>query len=289
MPSKGLAGGARSCLHQLAERPSIHPVQVRISGPDRRRGRRWQINQGVDAYRRTIEPELQLAVLIHHTECRIRQADHTRFSEAFRPELAIPTREILQVVRVGHHDAGCRAALAHQVAGVAQPGRFVVERGAADSRTVAWLEETVEETANPEAMLMLGNLHARGVATERNLRVAQRWYRDAVKAGTDNAQIVNEVAWTLAVSDLKRLRRGRFANRIMTRMMESNEQARAQPEYLDTWAATYAATGNFREAVRLQEMAVQAAIQADRDDVLDILRRHLDLFLNGKPVMEMVP
>jgi len=136
---------------------------------------------------------------------------------------------------------------------------------------------------------MLGNLHARGVATERNLRVAQRWYRDAVKAGTDNAQIVNEVAWTLAVSDLKRLRRGRFANRIMTRMMESNEQARAQPEYLDTWAATYAATGNFREAVRLQEMAVQAAIQADRDDVLDILRRHLDLFLNGKPVMEMVP
>ena len=91
------------------------------------------------------------------------------------------------------------------------------------------------------------------------------------------------------MSDLSRLRRGRYANRIMTKLMESNEQARSQPEYLDTWAATYAATGNFREAVRLQEMAVQEAIHADRDDVLDILQQHLDLFLAGKPVIEPAP
>lgn len=181
------------------------------------------------------------------------------------------------------------AALNNEAARLSYARYLMRERGAGDSRTVAWLEETVEDTANPEAMLMLGNLHARGVATEQNLRVAYRWYRDAAKAGTDNAQIVNEVAWTLAVSDLKRLRRGRFANRIMTRMMESNEQARSQPEYLDTWAATYAATGNFREAVRLQELALQEAIHADRDDVIDILQQHLDLFLAGKPVIEPAP
>ncbi|MCY4343117.1 MAG: tetratricopeptide repeat protein [Gammaproteobacteria bacterium] len=182
------------------------------------------------------------------------------------------------------------AALDNEAARLSYARYLMRERRAGDSRTVAWLEETVEETANPEAMLMLGNLHARGVATEQNLRIAQRWYRNAAKAaGADNAQIVNEVAWTLAVSDLTRLRRGRFANRIMTRMMESNDQARSQPEYLDTWAATYAATGNFPEAVRLQEMAVQEAVQADRDDVLDILQQHLDLFLNGKPVIEQVP
>ena len=181
------------------------------------------------------------------------------------------------------------AALNNEAARLSYARYLMRERGTGDSRTVAWLEETVEDTANPEAMLMLGNLHARGVATEQNLRAAYRWYRDAAKAGTDNAQIVNEVAWTLAVSDLKRLRRGRFANRIMTRMMQSNEQARSQPEYLDTWAATYAATGNFREAVRLQEMALQEAIHADRDDVLDILQQHLDLFLAGKPVIEPAP
>ena len=181
------------------------------------------------------------------------------------------------------------AALNNEAARLSYARYLMRERGVGDSRTVGWLEETVKDTANPEAMLMLGNLHARGVATQQNLRIAHRWYRDAAKAGTDNAQIVNEVAWTLAVSDLKRLRRGRFANRIMTKMMESNEQARAQPEYLDTWAATYAATGNFREAVRLQELALQEAIHADRDDVLDILQQHLDLFLAGKPVIEPAP
>ena len=181
------------------------------------------------------------------------------------------------------------AALNNEAARLSYARYLMRERGTPDSRTVAWLKETAKDTANPEAMLMLGNLHARGVATEQNLRAAYRWYRDAAKAGTDNAQIVNEVAWTLAVSDLKRLRRGRFANRIMTEMMESNEEARSQPEYLDTWAATYAATGNFREAVRLQEMALQEAIHGDREDVLDIIQQHLDLFLAGKPVIEPAP
>ena len=183
-----------------------------------------------------------------------------------------------------------RAATLNNEAARLSYARYLMrERGTGDARTVAWLEETVADTANPEAMLMLGNLHARGVATEQNLRTAYRWYRDAAKAVPDNARIVNEVAWTLAVSDLPRLRRGRFANRIMTKLMEGNEQARSQPEYLDTWAATYAATGNFSEAVRLQEMALQEAVHANRDDVLDILQQHLDLFLASKPVIEPAP
>ena len=181
------------------------------------------------------------------------------------------------------------AALNNEAARLSYARYLMRERGTGDSRTVAWLEETVEDTANPEAMLMLGNLHARGVATKQNLRVAYRWYRDAAKAAADDAHIVNEVAWTLAVSDLERLRRARYANRIMTKMMKGNERARSQPEYLDTWAATYAATGNFREAVRLQELALQEAVQAEREDVLDILQKHLELFRAGKTVTEAVP
>ena len=147
----------------------------------------------------------------------------------------------------------------------------------------------VRETASPEAMLMLGSLHARGVATKQNFRTARKWYRDAAKAAPEQADIVNEVAWTLTVSDLKRLRQARFANRIMTRLMQQDRDAQSKPEYLDTWAATYAATGNFREAVRVQELALQEAVDTDRKDVLDILQQHLDLFLAGKPVIEQVP
>ena len=170
--------------------------------------------------------------------------------------------------------------------------RYLMQEGTEGEgagRAVGWLEEVVRETADPEAMLMLGNLHARGVGARQNFRAARRWYRQAAAAAPDQANIVNEVAWTLTVSDLERLRRVRFANRIMTKMMRSDEEAKSKPEYLDTWAATYAANGNFSEAVRLQELALQEAINADRQDVLDILQEHLDLFLAGKPVIERVP
>ncbi len=161
--------------------------------------------------------------------------------------------------------------------------------GGGDGRAIDWLKEMVQENADPEAMLMLGNLHARGVATKQNLRTAYKWYRGAAKEVPESADVVNEVAWTLTVSDLEPLRRVRFANRIMTNLMQSNEEARAKPEYLDTWAATYAATGNFTEAVRLQELALQEAASKGRTDVVDILQEHLTLFLEGKQVVEQAP
>ena len=183
------------------------------------------------------------------------------------------------------------AALKNDAARLGYARYLMRERAAPDrsGQAIAWLTEMVRETANPEAMLMLGSLHARGVATKQNFRTARKWYRDAARAAPEQADIVNEVAWTLTVSDLKRLRQARFANRIMTRLMQQDQDAQNRPEYLDTWAATYAATGNFREAVRVQELALQEAVDTDRKDVLDILQQHLDLFLAGKPVIEQVP
>ncbi len=170
--------------------------------------------------------------------------------------------------------------------------RYLMRAGAeakVDARAIAWLQDLVEENDDPEAMLLLGNLHARGIAATQNIRKARRWYQNAVRTAPDNPDIVNEVAWTLTVSDLDRLRRERFANKIMTRMMEADEQARSSPEFLDTWAATFAATGNFEEAVRLQQLAVKEATDAEREDVLDILHEHLDLFRAGQPVIETAP
>ena len=160
---------------------------------------------------------------------------------------------------------------------------------AGDERAIGWLKELAEQQADPEAMLLLGNLHARGLAARQNIRAAYRWYRDAAETAPNDASIVNEVAWTLTVSDLDRLRRVRYANRIMTAMMEVDPEARAQPEYLDTWAATFAATGDFGEAVRLQQLALKQAVDAERHDVLDILQEHLNLFMAGKPVIEQAP
>ena len=170
--------------------------------------------------------------------------------------------------------------------------RYLIQADAqprGDARAVDWLQELVERNDDPEAMLLLGNLHARGIAAKQNIRKARRWYRDAARAAPDNANIVNEVAWTLTVSDLARLRRERFAQKIMTRMMEADEQARRSPEFLDTWAATFAANGDFAEAVRLQQLALEEATADKREDVLDILREHLELFRAGQRVIEAAP
>ena len=157
-----------------------------------------------------------------------------------------------------------------------------------DERAIPWLEELAAEE-DAEAMLLLGNLHARGITSEQNLRAAYRWYRDAAKTAAMNPDIVNEVAWTLTVSDLDDLRKARFALRIMSSLMNANDEARTRPEYLDTWAATHAANGDFGEAIRLQKLALVEAKNAERDDVLDILQEHLDLFIAGKQVIETAP
>ena len=185
-----------------------------------------------------------------------------------------------------------RSASLNNAAARLSYARYLMREGAqaqGDERAVRWLRDLAEEHDHPEAMLLLGNLHARGIAAKQNIRRAQRWYRDAARAAPNDANIVNEVAWTLTVSDLARLRKAHYAHKIMSRLMEADEQARTSPEFLDTWAATFAAKGDFDEAVRLQELALKEATNADREDVLDILREHLDLFRAGKPVIEAAP
>jgi TPR repeat protein len=169
--------------------------------------------------------------------------------------------------------------------------RFLLDRDAGqpgDPRAVQWLQQ-LADAGEPESMTLLGNLHARGIGTRTDVRKAVGWFRRAVKAAPEDPNIVNEIAWTLTVTDQEKLRRHGYARQIMDRMMEANSEARSRPEYLDTWAATYAANGNFEKAVQLQEQALTAATEAERDDVIDILRKHLEAFQSGKTISESVP
>ena len=93
-------------------------------------------------------------------------------------------------------------------------------------------------------MLLLGNLHARGVGVRKSPRRAVSWYKDAVKVSPEDPNIVNEVAWTLTVSNVAALKRTRYALGIMDVLMGNNDEARNKPEYLDTWAAAHAANGD---------------------------------------------
>ncbi len=140
-----------------------------------------------------------------------------------------------------------------------------------------------------EAMVVLGNLYARGIGTKSSNRRAFSWYKRAVKRDPENADIVNEVAWTLTVSDINGLKRSKYARKVMDTLMNSDEKARNRPEYLDTWAAIYAAIGEFPRAIELQKEAIATAKEQSRDDVLEILETHLKQFEAGDTITEAAP
>ena len=151
-----------------------------------------------------------------------------------------------------------------------------------------WLREVAQED-NPQAMLLIASLYARGVHVSRNYQRARLWFRNAVRIAPDDPDIVNEVAWTLTVSHMGKLRDERYALRIMERVMSSSNAARESPAFLDTWAAAHAANGNFDRAIDLQERALQQARQREETTVLAVLEQHLEAFRAGETISENIP
>lgn len=159
-----------------------------------------------------------------------------------------------------------------------------------NQQALDWLEEAADDL-NTEAMYELGNCFARGCLGKPNYRRANSWYRKAVQTDPDNPTMVNAVAWTLSVSSNRSVRKPRYALRVMERMMTNNEEARQSPQFLDTWAAAYAATGNFKRAVELQSEALSLA-SASKDiseEHLRAIQEHLENFKNGEKVTESIP
>ncbi|MEM7216735.1 MAG: tetratricopeptide repeat protein [Pseudomonadota bacterium] len=157
-----------------------------------------------------------------------------------------------------------------------------------NTSAVSWLEDLAARD-DAEAMLLLGNLNARGIGVDQNYRRALGWFKSAVKVQPDDANIVNEVAWTLTVTELAELRSASYALRIMSRMMEGDDKARRNPAYLDTWAAAYAANGKFVRAVELQEEALDVARQLDNFEGMGELEEHLQTFNDRGTVIDPVP
>ncbi len=157
-----------------------------------------------------------------------------------------------------------------------------------ERRAYDWLRE-IARGDNPDAMLVLGNLYARGVHVRTSFRRALGWFHKAIESAPENAAVINEVAWTLAVTNLERLRQPKYALEIMTGIMESDLKARQTPAYLDTWAAAHAASGDYTRAVDLQKEAVEQAKRLEQNAVIDVLQEHLESFKAGRPVIDPIP
>ncbi|MYF31740.1 MAG: hypothetical protein F4029_10455 [Gammaproteobacteria bacterium] len=161
-----------------------------------------------------------------------------------------------------------------------------VDRGF-NERAYRWVRQFARND-NAHAMVLIGDLYARGLHVGRSFRRAGSWFKNAVRAAPDDPYLVNEVAWRLAVTHLPKLRNERYALEIMERIMAESAEARRNPAYLDTWAAAYAANGNFERAIAVQEQAVQEARASSNND-LPILLEHLEAFRAGEKISEQVP
>ncbi len=148
-----------------------------------------------------------------------------------------------------------------------------------------------------DARIQLGNLFAKGIHVRRNYHKARSWFKSAVTVSPEYAQVVNEVAWTLTVSNLERLRDERYALQIMDHIMTRNERARGTPAYIDTWAAAYAANGDFERAIELQRRAIElrqealdeAGVPQTDDETIEVLRQHLQAFEAGRTITDVTP
>lgn len=161
--------------------------------------------------------------------------------------------------------------------------------GKVDELAFDWIQGMAKDE-HPDAMVLLANIHAKGSFEQRtSLRKAKRWYRKSVELEPHNGQTVNEVAWVLATSHNKRLRDPELAVAYMEELMTVNQQARAFPGYIDTWAAAYASSGNFTRAIELQKEALTIAEQNGSTEMSEVLRSHLEDFEANKALTEPVP
>mgnify|MGYP006242027637 FL=1 len=128
-----------------------------------------------------------------------------------------------------------RAADLRNPKAVISYARYIAGSNQRESQTrLMPLLRELADANNPEAMVVIGNLYAKGVEVRRSARRAVRWYKKAVDqvqaSHHGNTAVVNEVAWTLAVSDQKGLHKPDYAQAIMDEMMRSNKQVQTHPE-----------------------------------------------------------
>ncbi|MEM6707305.1 MAG: tetratricopeptide repeat protein [Pseudomonadota bacterium] len=184
-----------------------------------------------------------------------------------------------------------KASAANNAAARVAYARFLLDRTHTvefDPRVLAWLEELADRDS-PEAMVLIGNLHGRGVATRQSPRRALQWFERALEEAAGDANIINEVAWVLSVTDQPGLKRPQLALKLMDELMASNEAAATTPAFLDTWAAALAANGNFEQAIKVQEQALERARPLLDAALIEELEGHLEAFKAGRQLTEPAP
>jgi tetratricopeptide (TPR) repeat protein len=110
---------------------------------------------------------------------------------------------------------------------------------------------------------------------------AIRHYRAAFRLMPRSSAAANSLAWNLATSPDASLRNGQEAVRAAVKACRLTKHA--DPSALDTLAAAYAETGNFREAVRNAEKGVWLARKQGFKELAEEISKRATLYRTGRP------
>jgi tetratricopeptide (TPR) repeat protein len=111
----------------------------------------------------------------------------------------------------------------------------------------------------------------------------ENYYR-ILKREPDRIELLNDLARILAVAEDADVHNPTDAVKFAQRACELTKYK--QPEKLDTLAAAYAAAGNFAEAIKTADKALELAQSSRQDKLVEQIQKHLQLYKAGQPYNE---
>ena len=126
----------------------------------------------------------------------------------------------------------------------------------------------------------LGAFYLDGLGVEKNCQLAIEWFETAAEWGYPTS--ASNLVWALATCPDAQYRDGHKAVQLALSIIKNTKNPDAP--HFDNLAAAYAETGNFEDAVKSQENAIEL-LQAQNDDPLRLLKYHfrLENYKNDKP------
>jgi tetratricopeptide (TPR) repeat protein len=110
---------------------------------------------------------------------------------------------------------------------------------------------------------------------------ARRALDGAIHIDPNDTSSLNDLAWLLATSPEARVRNPHRAIALAQKCCGLNRWTNAYS--IDTLAAAYAAKGDFGQAVRYQQLAMQALNKSERAEQLTAMEDRLKLYSNHQP------
>jgi tetratricopeptide (TPR) repeat protein len=132
-------------------------------------------------------------------------------------------------------------------------------------------------------LAQLYNSKAQTCIDVRRYEDARRALEEAVRTDGSDTNTLNDLAWLLATTPDNRVRNPHRAIGLAHKCCELSHWTDAY--CIDTLAAAYAASGNFNEAIRYQQLAMHVLSQSERNEQLASMQDRLKLYSNRQPYL----